>query len=59
MIINFQSPCQLLDQVLDQVAQHPVQPGLEHVQGQSIYNLSSQTVLAPHHPLTEKLPSDT
>ena len=49
---------QLLDQLLDQAAQGPVQAGLKHLQGQSIHNLSGQPVPVPHHPLSEKLPPD-
>ena len=44
-IIKFQplchrQGCQPLDQVLDQIAQSPIQPGLKHLQGQGIHNLS-------------------
>ena len=35
--------------LLDQVAQGPIQPGLEHLQGWGIHNLSGQPVSAPHH----------
>ena len=35
---------------LDQVAQSPVQPGLECFQGWSIYHLSGQPVTVLHHP---------
>ncbi|KAK4823976.1 hypothetical protein QYF61_008595 [Mycteria americana] len=35
---------------LDQVAQSPVQPGLECFQGWSIYHLSGQPVPVFHHP---------
>ena len=35
-----------------------IQPGLKHLQGWSIYNLSGQPVSAPHHSLSEKLPPD-
>lgn len=31
------------------VAQSPIQPGLEHVQGWGIHNLSKQPVPVPHH----------
>jgi len=46
--------------VLDQAAQGPNQPGLEHFQGWSVHNLSGQPVPAPHHsvknfPLTSNL----
>ena len=40
--------------LLDQVAQGPIQPGLEHLQGRSIHNLSGQPVPAPHHSLSKK-----
>ena len=35
--------------LLVQVAQGPIQPGLEHLQGRGIYNLSGQPIPAPHH----------
>jgi len=35
---------------LDQVAQSPVQPGLEHCQGGAINSFSGQPVPVPHHP---------
>ena len=35
--------------LLDQVVQGPIQPGLEHLQGRGIHNLSGQPVPAPHH----------
>jgi len=35
---------------LDQVAQSPIQPGLEPCQGGGIYNFSGQPVSVPHHP---------
>uniref|UniRef100_A0A8V0XBP6 Sialin n=1 Tax=Gallus gallus TaxID=9031 RepID=A0A8V0XBP6_CHICK len=35
--------------ILDQAAQGPIQPGLEHLQGQGIHSLSEQPVPAPHH----------
>ncbi|EOB08416.1 hypothetical protein Anapl_06434, partial [Anas platyrhynchos] len=35
----------------DQVAQSPIQPGLEHLQGWGIHNFSGQPVPGPHHPL--------
>jgi len=61
---QFQPPChrqscQLLDLVLDQVEQGPIQPGLEHPQGWIIHNISGQYVPSPHHSLSEKLPPDT
>ena len=64
-VIKFQIPChkqgyQPPDPVLDQVAQGPIQPGLEHFQWWSIHSLSGQPVPAPHHsvknfPLTSNL----
>ena len=44
--------------LLDQVAQGPIQPGLEHLQGQGIHNLPGQPVPAPHHSLGKELPAD-
>jgi len=46
--------CQLLDQVLDQGAQGPIQPGLKHLRGWSIHSLPGQPVPAPHQPHIEK-----
>ena len=40
----------------DEAAQGPIQVGLEYLQGQGIHNLSGQTVPAPHHTVSEKLP---
>ena len=37
----------------------PIQPGLEHFQGQDIQNLSGQLVSAPHHSLCKELLPDT
>ena len=42
--------------LLDQVAQGPIQPGLEHLQGRGIYNLSGQPVPTPHHSPGKELP---
>ena len=42
--------------LLDQVAQGPIQPGLEQLQGRGIYNLSGQPVPAPHHTPGKELP---
>jgi len=36
---------------VDQVAQSLIKPGLEHLQGRGIHNLSGQPVPAPHHSL--------
>ena len=46
--MNLQPPARQGHQpphLLDQVAQGPIQPGLEHLQGRGIYNLSGQPVL--------------
>ena len=61
-IIMFQPSCQRQghqppDLVLDQVAQGPIQTGLEHLQGWSIRSLSGQPVPASHS-LCEELPPD-
>ncbi|XP_048803588.1 uncharacterized protein LOC125694433 [Lagopus muta] len=40
----------------DQVAQDPVQPGLEHVQGRGIHNLPGQPVPGPNHSPSKELP---
>jgi len=45
--------------ILDQAAQTTTQPGLEHLQGWGIHNLSGQPVPAPHHSLGKKLPPAT
>jgi len=47
MIMKFQPPChrqghQSPHLILDQAAQGPIQPGLEHLQGWSIHSLSGQ-----------------
>jgi len=39
---------------LDQVAQSPVQTGLEHCQGGGIHSLAGQPVPVPHHPHSEE-----
>lgn len=62
-IIVFQSSrhgqgSQLLHQILDQIAQDPVQLGLEYFQEWYFYNISGQSVPAPHHTLSIKLPTD-
>ena len=62
-IIKFQPPCcrrgsQLLNQALDQAAQGPIQPGVEHLQGWGTPSLSEQPVPAPHRSLCERLPLD-
>jgi len=38
----------------DQVAQSPIQPGLEHFQGGGIHSFSGQPVPVPHHPHSEE-----
>ena len=53
-IIRLQLPChrqgfKQLDQVLDQIAQGSIEPGLEHCQGQCIHSLCVQCVPATHH----------
>ncbi|KAK4821804.1 hypothetical protein QYF61_003833 [Mycteria americana] len=49
------TPCHGQGQLpLDQVAQSPMQPGLEHFQGWGIHNFSGQSVPVPHHPLILK-----
>ena len=53
---NHRQGCQLLDQLLSQIAQGPTQPCLKHLQGQGIHNLYGQPVPAPHHSLSKKLP---
>ena len=35
--------------LLDQVAQSPIQPGLESLQGGAIHSLSGQPIPASHH----------
>jgi len=42
----------------EQVAEGPIQLGLEHLQEQGIHNLSGQPVSAPHHSLGKELPPD-
>ena len=42
--------------LLDQAAQGPIQPGLEHLQGQGIHNFSGQPVPAPYHSPGKELP---
>jgi len=44
--------------ILDQAAQGPIQPGLEHLQGWGIHSLSGQTVPAPHHSHSQEPPPD-
>ena len=44
--------------ILDQAAQSPIQPGLEHLQGQGTHNLSEQPVPAAHHSHCKELPPD-
>jgi len=45
--------------ILDPAAQGPIQPGLEHLQGQSIHSLTGQPVPAPHHSHSKELPPAT
>ena len=49
---------QPLHLILDQVAQSPIQPDLEHLQGWGIHNLCGQPVPAPHHSHSKELPLD-
>jgi len=44
--------------VLEQAAQGPIQPGLEHLQWRGIHDLSGQPVPAPHHSRSKELPCD-
>ena len=43
---------------LDQVAQSPIQPGLDHCQGWDSHSFSGQPVPGPHHPHREELVSN-
>ena len=57
------TPCsrqghQSLYLILDQAVQNPIQPGLEHLPGQGIHNLSGQPISAPHRSLAKQLPPD-
>jgi len=52
-----QTPCNEQGRLqLDQVAQSPVQPGLECFQGWGIYHLSGQPVPVFQHPCKKFLP---
>jgi len=42
--------------LLDQVAQGPIQLGIEHLQGRDIHNLSGQPIPAPHRSPGKELP---
>ena len=44
-----------LPHLLDQVAQDPVQAGLEHLQGRGINNLTGQPVPGPNHSSSKEL----
>jgi len=44
---------------LDQVAQSPIQPGLEHSQEGGIHIFSGQPVPVPHHPQSKEFLSYT
>ena len=44
--------------ILDQAAQGPIQPGLEHLQGWGIHSLSGQPVPAPHYSHSKEPPPD-
>ena len=57
------TPCQtqghqLPHLILDQAAQGPIQPGLEHLQGWGTHKLSGQPVPTPFHSLCKELPLD-
>ena len=54
-IIKFQTPwhrhgCQSLDEVLDQIAQGPIQPGLKHLQGWGIFSCTDLARLLSSNP---------
>jgi len=51
-------PATKSNQLLDQAAQGPFQPGLAILQGWGTHSNSEQPVPLPHHPLHEKLPPD-
>ena len=58
--MNLQPPChrqghQPPHLILDQDAQGPIQPGLEHLKGWGIHSLSGQPVPAPHHSHSKEL----
>ena len=54
-ITQFQIPCHGQGYLpLDQVAQSPIQPDLEHFQGWSIHNFSGQPLPLSRHPHHEK-----
>jgi len=62
-IMDLQPPChrqghQSPHLILDRAAQGPIQPGLKHLQGWGIHNLSGQLVPVPHHSHSKELPSD-
>ena len=44
--------------ILDQAAQGPIQPGLEHLQGWGIHNHSGWPVSVPYHPQSKELLPD-
>jgi len=57
--ILFQTPCFTQGHLfLDQVAQSPIQLGLECLQGGGIRNLSGQLVPVSHHPHSKEFFSD-
>ena len=51
-LIQFQLPAMGMAATLDQDAQGPIQPSLEHLQGWGIHSFSGQIVPVPHHPLS-------
>jgi len=61
--MNLQPPCHRQGRqppylIVDQAAQGPIQPGLEHLQGRGIHSLSGPPVPAPPHSLGKELPPD-
>jgi len=62
-IMNLQSPYHRQSHqpphlILDQAAQGPIQPGLEHLQGQGIHDLTGQPLPALYHSHSKELPPD-
>ena len=50
--------CYSFSNLLDPVAQGPIQPGLEHLQGCNTHSLFGQPVPAPHHSHSKEFPPD-
>jgi len=62
-IIKLHPPCHMQGQqppdlILHQAAQGPIQPGLEHLQGWGLHNLSGQPISVPNHSHSKELPPD-